>query len=73
MKGGTDQLLTGSRSVPALAPSATSAGTVAVKISTKIVPGTYFVLACADDKRRVTESNESNNCRASSVTVVISP
>jgi parallel beta-helix repeat protein len=72
-KGSTDQLLTGSRAVPALVPGATSTGTATVKISTKTVPGTYFVLACADDKRRVTESNESNNCRASSVTVLITP
>jgi hypothetical protein len=27
-------------------------------------PGPYRVLACADDGRRVRESNEANNCRA---------
>lgn len=35
-----------------------------VRIPSTIEPGTYWVLACADARRKVRESNERNNCRA---------
>ncbi len=59
-------LLTGSRSVPALAAGASSSGTTTVSLSPYFVPGSYYLLACADDSRSVIESNESNNCVSSS-------
>ena len=70
-KSGADVLLTGSRSVVALAAGASSSGTVSVTVPTATALGTYFVLACADDSTVVVESNESNNCLASSTTVQV--
>ena len=71
-KGASDTLLTPSRSVSKLAVGATSSGTVTVEIPTTVALGAYHVLACADDKVAVAESNESNNCRASVGTVQVS-
>ncbi len=65
-------LLTGSRAVPSLAPSATSSGTVTVTVSAGTAAGTYFLLACADDTLVVPEINESNNCIASATQVTVS-
>ncbi|MFY9558608.1 MAG: CARDB domain-containing protein [Terriglobales bacterium] len=69
-----DKLLTGTRSVPALAASASSSGTATVTVPANTNTGVYYLLACADDTKIVTESNEKNNCLASggTVTVVIS-
>lgn len=58
-------LLTGSRSVPSLAPGATSSGTVTVTVPAGLPSGTYFLLTCSDDTLVVPEVNESNNCTAS--------
>ena len=66
-----DQLLTGARSVPSLAPGAQSAGTVSVKIPASMATGSYFVLACADDGKVVAESSEGNNCVASTTRVTV--
>ena len=61
-KNAGDTLLTGSRSVPALATFVTNSGTVTVTIPSTTPLNTYFLLACADDLNTVAESNESNNC-----------
>src|SRR5206468_216167 len=66
------RLLTGSRAVPSLAPSATSSGTVSVTVSAGTAGGTYFLLACADDTLVVPETSESNNCKASTTQVTVS-
>ncbi len=66
-----DKLLTNNRSVPALTPDATSNGTVNVKVPSNTTPGTYYLLSCADDAKKVSESNETNNCIASSSTVQV--
>src|SRR5437870_979639 len=66
------RLLTGSRAVPSLAPSATSSGTVTVTVSAGTAGGTYFLLACADDTLVVGDTNESNNCKASAKRVTVS-
>jgi len=68
---GGDRLLTGTRSVAALASGAASNGTVSVTVPGTTPAGSYFVLACADDKYAVTESNEGNNCLASTAQVQI--
>jgi len=68
-----DRRLSGSRAVPGLAIGAESPGAVVVSIPASTFPGTYFLLACADDLRVVREIREWNNCRASSATVVVSP
>jgi len=68
-----DTLLTGSRIVPALAAGATHTGTVTVTIPAATPLNTYFLLACADDAKSVVETDEANNCKASSTTVTITP
>jgi len=76
-KSSADRLLTGNRTVPALPPAPgpgnTSTGTVTVTIPSSTPVGIYFLLACADDTDAVLESNEQNNCIASSSPVTIGP
>ena len=72
-KGVEDQRLSGSHSVPSLAPAATYTQTVTVGIPSAMLPGTYYLLACADDKAQVAEVNESNNCVASAGSVQLVP
>jgi hypothetical protein len=67
----TDKLLTGYRTVPALAAGATSTGTVTVTVPTTTVPDKYYLLACADDTRAVAETSETNNCASSRTWVAI--
>ena len=64
LKDGADVLLTGTRSVPALLAGATSSGSTTVTVPATIALGTYYVLACADDKLVVNEADETNNCIA---------
>src|SRR5690606_14146703 len=70
VKSADDRLLTGIRSVPALDPGAGASGTTTVTIPASTPLGSYFVLACADDKGTVVESNEDDNCAATSGAVV---
>jgi hypothetical protein len=70
-RGGGDVLLAPRRQVPALAPTADSSGTVKVTIPKSTPAGLYWVLACADDTNVVAESNESQNCKASSTQVKV--
>lgn len=51
-------------------------GTQAEAIARVVVPrtlpaGLYFVVACADGTRRMSKTGETNNCRASAVTVQV--
>lgn len=71
MKSATDTLLTGSRSVLSLAPMASSTGAKAVTIPAATPLGRYLLLACADDLVKLAELDESNNCAASSATVLV--
>jgi subtilase family serine protease len=68
-----DILLTGARTVPILAPFASSSAAIAVTIPSATLPGTYVLLACADDTKVIAESNDTNNCRASGTAVVVAP
>lgn len=61
-----DKRLTGSRSISSLTPGSSSQGQKKVTIPLSTPGGNYFVLACADDLKNVRESNETNNCKASS-------
>ena len=71
---GSDRLLTGTRSVPSLGAGVSSPGApVTVTIPTSTPTGSYFLLACADDLAVVTETNETNNCKASTNKVTVSP
>jgi subtilase family serine protease len=69
----TDRLMMGNRPVGILNPADVSSGTVRVVIPSSITPGTYFVLACADDAQRVVEGGGANNCRASATAVNVTP
>ena len=71
VKDGNDRLLTGTRAVPALGPSATSTGTVNVSVPSNMALGAYYLIACADNTTIVTESDETNNCRVSATTVQV--
>ena len=66
-----DVLMTGSRNVPVIAASGSSAAPspVTVTIPTSMAAGNYWVLGCADDQARVVEISETNNCRASATKV----
>ena len=64
-----DVLLAGTRSVTALAAGATSTGSKTVRVPSSTPVGTYRLLACSDDTRRVSEGNERDNCRASTFAV----
>src|SRR5262249_45725926 len=66
-----DLLLTGTRPVGSLTAGAFSTGTVTVTIPVSTALGTYFLLACADDTGQVPETNETNNCRASTATIQV--
>jgi IgA Peptidase M64/CARDB len=68
-----DRRLIGSRKVPDLAPSQESTGTRIVHIPGNMNPGTYFLLACADQKNVAAERDEGNNCKVSATQVTIEP
>jgi subtilase family serine protease len=71
-KGSGDTLLTGSRSVPSLAPGLGFTGsTLTVTIPSTIPVGPYYLLACADDTGLVIETDEGNNCLASASQVSV--
>ena len=72
-KAASDPLLTGTRAVPILAPGDSSTGTVTVTIPTTVASATYYLLACADDLKKVAESVETNNCKASATRVTVNP
>ena len=65
-KDAGDVLLTGTRTVPALAGGVSHSGTVTVTIPATTPLNNYVVLACADDTLVVTETVETNNCLAAS-------
>ncbi|HET7617873.1 MAG TPA: CARDB domain-containing protein [Vicinamibacterales bacterium] len=56
----------GVRNVPALAPGASSSGTIGVTVPSNTAPGLYYVIAKADADGVVSEINEGNNTRRSS-------
>jgi subtilase family serine protease len=56
----------GSRTVSALAPSTSEAGSMQVTIPANTTPGSYYVVAVADWNGAVLESQETNNTRSSS-------
>jgi subtilase family serine protease len=60
----------GSRAVPAIAAGMTSTGATLVTIPAGTTPGTYFVIARADDGGVVAESYETNNLALRVVQIV---
>jgi CARDB protein len=71
VKNTGDVVLMGVRAVAALEPSASSPGGRLVTVPLTTPVGLYYVLACADDTGKVTESDNANNCRSSATTVEI--
>jgi hypothetical protein len=57
-----DDILMGSRKVSALKAGKARSGSVSLTVPNAV--GLFRVIACADDKKRVKESHEANNCRA---------
>jgi hypothetical protein len=72
-KDAGDKRLKGVHKVPVLAAGAQHVNTRNVTIRGNTAPNTYFILACADDTNKVAESNEGNNCTASTTTIVVTP
>jgi hypothetical protein len=63
--------LDGSRNIPVLGIDQTSTGTVTVKVASGVPDGTYYLLACADDKGAVAEGHPGSRCKASAETTVV--
>jgi subtilase family serine protease len=61
---GSDVVL-GSRVVPSLSAAQSSSASVSLQLPSTASTGTYYLLARADDRAEVTETNETNNVRAS--------
>ncbi len=70
-KTGSAILLSGSRFIAALAPGKVSKGSVTVGVPIGTARTIYYVIACADDNKSVSESNESNNCTVSSRRITV--
>jgi subtilase family serine protease len=73
LKNRGDRHLRGRRIVPELPAGAESTGTTVVRVPLTTVPGTYFLLACADNKKSVAEVDDKNNCIASTTQVTVEP
>jgi len=65
-KSGSSVQLGATRSVPALAAGASSSGAATVTIPLNTAPGSYYLIACADQYNYVKETDETNNCVATS-------
>jgi hypothetical protein len=61
----------GDRAVPGLRPHGSSRGSVALKLPTTVPTGSYRLRVCADDRGRIRESDERDNCRASTQAVQV--
>ena len=72
-KGSGDKRLKGAHVVPPLAPGASHTKTRNETIPLGTNPGTYFLIACADDRTAVVESDEGNNCRVATTQITVLP
>ena len=71
LKDASDVLLSGTRTVTALAPGQSYMGSRTVTVPSTTSPGTYPLLACADDLAVVTELDDTNNCTAAATTIEV--
>ena len=71
LKDASDVLLSGTRTVTALAPRQSYTGSRTVTVPSTTSPGTYPLLACADDLAVVTELDETNNCTPAATTIEV--
>jgi subtilase family serine protease len=65
----TDDMVLGTRTVPALGPGASDLVSTTVTIPAAISPGTYYILARADDGAVLVETNEKNNLKAIPISI----
>lgn len=68
---GRDVKLRGSRRVGRLRAGHSSSHTTRVRVPAATAGGRWWVLSCADARRRVRERRERNNCRASAHRIVV--
>jgi hypothetical protein len=59
------------RSLGRVGPRVTTRRSTTMLIPFSTMPGSYRVLACADDRHRVREADEANNCRAATHAVEV--
>ena len=71
MKSASDTKLGNYRDVPLLLVGDSDSGSVDVVIPYCAPLGTFYLLACADGGNSLTESDETNNCKASDTTIQI--
>jgi hypothetical protein len=71
VRSADDRRLTGRRPVPPLGAGVSSTRSTKVTIPRSLAPGVYWQLACADAKTAVAESNELDNCLASTGTIQV--
>lgn len=57
--------------MPALKPGRSSSAKVTAGVPASARLGAFHVLSCADDRKKVKETNERNNCRGSRSTVAV--
>jgi uncharacterized repeat protein (TIGR03803 family) len=71
LKSSNDLPLSPSRYVPSLAATEQSNGTITLKVSSSVAPGTYTLFACADGFAEIMEIDETNNCLAAATAITI--
>jgi hypothetical protein len=65
------QVRIGGRSVGTLRPGSSSRAALTLAVPRSIAPGSYRLRACADDRSRVHEADERNNCRTARLAVAV--
>jgi subtilase family serine protease len=70
-KSAADVRFSATRTVPGLPTGTDSTGSVTLTVPSTLPLGSYFLLACADDTFKVSEANETNNCRASTSRLLV--
>jgi hypothetical protein len=68
---GIKKSLKGGQSVPALAPGASQSSVVTITLFSDTIAATYFVQACADAPKNVSEEVETNNCANAVATLTV--
>jgi subtilase family serine protease len=68
---GAKKNLKGGQNVPILDPGASASPAAALSLFSDTLPGTYFVQACADGPKGVSEEAEGNNCLNAAGTMTV--
>ena len=70
---GIKKSLKGGQNVPALAPGASDSSVATITLFSDTIAGTYFLQACADAPKNVSEELETNNCGNAVQTLTVPP